>query len=80
MSRMTYISEEEELVAFAKKAAERFADNPQYSTFTTGDIEPGAFLAIRWGLGDDCVLVVKIAEDFQPVNFQQAIPRRERDL
>jgi hypothetical protein len=70
---MTTISGEQRLVDFAKKAAEYMGNDSRVHTF--GDVEPGTFLAIRWGLGDDCLMVVKLDEDFQPINFQQAIPR-----
>ncbi len=68
---MTSVAAETARMDFAKKAAEHFASNPKHSSF--GDIEPGAFIALRWGLGDDCVLVLRLHEDEEPVNFQQII-------
>lgn len=32
---------------------------------------------MRWGLGDDCVLVFRIDPDCEVVNFQQAVPRNQ---
>lgn len=78
MRRMTTISAEQGLVDFAKKAAEYMEKSPRTTTF--GDLEPGTFLAIRWGLGDDCLLVVKLDDDFHPLNFQQAIPRGDKSV
>jgi hypothetical protein len=40
-----------------------------------GEIEPGCWLALRWGMGKDCVLVLKLDEFEQPVNFQNIIKR-----
>lgn len=74
MTRMTSIASEESLVAFAAMVAARFAADPRLATL--GDLKPGSLLAIRWGLGDDCVLVVRLDEEFEPVNFQQAIAQQ----
>lgn len=70
-SRMTYIAHERALIDFAEKAARHFAANSNHSTY--GDLEPDSYLAIRWGMGNDCVLVVKLDSDFGKVNFQQAV-------
>ncbi|MEN6544472.1 MAG: hypothetical protein ABFE07_00350 [Armatimonadia bacterium] len=69
--RTTTLGQEEEQQAFAKRAAEAFAANPSIDIF--GNIEPGSFLALRWGLGDDCVLVVKLSEGHEPTNYQRLI-------
>lgn len=71
MNRMTTLSDELERIEFAKRAAKHFAEKPEHWSF--GDMKPGDFLALRWGLGDDCVLILKLDPDFQPVNFQQLI-------
>lgn len=73
MRIMTSISDTEELLEFVKKAANHFTENEKHSTF--GDLTPGSYLAIRWGLDDDCVLVLKVDENSQVVVFQQAIQR-----
>lgn len=69
--RMTRAADELALADFAKKAAQAFAKEPRMCTF--GSVTPGSLFALRWGAGDDCVLVVKLDEDFEPVNFQQLI-------
>lgn len=71
--RMTYVSTELEQIEFARKAAEDFALHPKHWSFTDGPIEPGALLALRWGLGDDCVLVLKLDDSFTPANYQQLV-------
>ena len=58
---------------FATKAARHFEANPTHQSF--GDIAPGNWLALRWGLGDDCVLVIKQHESEQAANYQQIIRR-----
>ena len=56
---------------FAKDAAKHFAENPSHSSY--GDIKPGSLIALRWGLVDDCVLVLKLNSEHIPVNYQQLI-------
>ena len=51
-------------------------DNPEISTYTeSGHIEPGELFAVRWGMGNDCVLVFRISDDFEPTNFQNIIKK-----
>ena len=59
--------------AFAHDAARAFAENPQFSTFTRGDIEPGTWFAVRWGMNEDCVVVFKIDEDTPPANYMNLV-------
>lgn len=72
MSQMTTIQQHRELADFAEMAAKAFASNEQMATFSKGLPTAGDLLALRWGLGNDCVLVVRLDENFEPVNFQQA--------
>ena len=69
--KMIYAEEVSKELDFARRAAERFAKDEKL--FTYGDIESGGFLALRWGLGEDCVVVVKIDSDHIPTNYQQLI-------
>lgn len=71
--RMVHLDEEDEVREFAKKAAKSFTANEQFITFTDGEVEAGCLFAIRWGFGADCVLVFRLDEDFEPVNYQQLI-------
>ena len=73
MMRMVYASEIDAEISFARKAAAHFAKHPEHSTYTGADIEPGCFLAIRWGLMEDCVLVVKLDETHIPTNYAQLV-------
>jgi hypothetical protein len=68
---MVYMSQEEAQIRFAKEAAKDFAEHSEHISF--GSAEPGSFLALRWGLGGDCVLVLKLDEDFIPTNYQQLV-------
>jgi hypothetical protein len=72
---MTSVNRELDIVDFVKRAAEYFEANPEGATF--GDIEPDSLLAIRWGLGNDCVLVVRLHEYEQSVVYQQAIKKEK---
>lgn len=73
--RSTTARDETKQLAFAEKAAADFAAHPDHATF--GDCEPGSFLAIRWGMGGDCVLVLKLDEFHEPTNYQQLVRKGE---
>jgi len=77
--KITYLDEEQKVLDFVRAAAEHFEKHPKHYSFTTGEIEPGCLLALRWGLGEDCVLIFRLDEYFQPIIFQQAINREEKD-
>lgn len=71
--RGTTIQAERDLADFAAEAACHFKDHPEHRTYGDDFPTPGSLLALRWGLGDDCVLVVKLDDTFQAVNFHGAI-------
>jgi hypothetical protein len=71
--RHVCIEEERRQQEFAMRAAAMFSDNPKLSVFTDGDIERGQFLALRWGLGNDCVLVLKLDDVYVPTNYGNII-------
>lgn len=73
--RMTTAWEELELIRFVERASEDFEAHPEHITYTDGEIVPGCLFAVRWGLGKDCVLVFKLDEFFQPVNYQNVITK-----
>jgi len=56
---------------FVKTAAKAFNEHPEYDSF--GDLEEGSYLALRWGLDDDSVLLLKLADDFSPTIYDQVI-------
>lgn len=70
-----YLSEETAKLYFVKEASAAFAEKPELYSYSKGRIKPGEFLALRWGLGKDCVLVVKLCEDFVPELYQQVIQK-----
>ena len=76
---MTYINDEIETQEFAKLAAERFAGNKELYSFTKDKIIPGCLFALRWGLGEDCVVVFKLDENFEPINFQQLVKKYTKE-
>ena len=71
--RLVCVSEDDEVRKFAKEAAKHFAIHEEHYTYTSGDIDAGCLFALRWGLGDDCVLIFRLDEDFEPTNYQQLI-------
>ena len=75
MTRMTTMHDERERQAFAQRAADHFANNPKHWTYSNEEgPTPGALFALRWGLGQDCVVVFRISDD-EPVNYQNIINR-----
>lgn len=68
MTRHVYMSHEVERQEFAEKAARHFKANPQHWSFSSGDITAGEWIALRWGLGDDCVLVFKVGDE-EPIIY-----------
>ncbi len=71
MIRATSLDEQRAMLAFVEKAAKSFSKEPRQCTY--GTMEPGSWLAIRWGLMDRGVMVVKLSDDFEPRNFVDAV-------
>ena len=71
MVRATTAKETEAELLFAREAAADFATHKEHSTY--GDIGVGAFLAIRWGLGDNSVLVLKLDATHEGTNYQNLV-------
>lgn len=78
--RQFYPDQEEQKLLFAKKAAEHFAANPGHCTYRIDELKRGEFLALRWGAGCDCVVVLKIDEYDEIINYCNFIPRDKADL
>ena len=70
----TSLREREKESAFVKAAAKHFAAFPNHWSYTEGDVEPGALLALRWGMDGDCVLVLRLDEMHTPVVYGNSIP------
>jgi hypothetical protein len=70
---MTHLNEECNTTNFAKKAAQWFEKKENGMTYTEESIEAGCLFALRFGHGGDCVLVFKLDENFEPINYQQLI-------
>ena len=66
-------SEEAEKLEFAKLAAERFKKYSDMYSFTLGNIVPGCFIALRWGLMDRAVLVLKLDEVTEPTVYPDMV-------
>lgn len=69
--RTTSIEDEEARVAFVKEAARMFKADERLATF--GDLTPGSLLAIRWGMHDRSIMVVKLDAEDTPSVFRDAI-------
>ena len=71
--RMTHIGETE-YEEFAKKAVKCFEAEPKAITYSEhGEPKNGELYAIRYGLGNDCVVVFRVHDFDEIVNFQQCI-------
>jgi hypothetical protein len=73
--RQTTVETTMEELDFAQKAAAYFAAHPDKSSY--GDLDPESFLALRWGLGEDCVLVLKLHDYHQATNYTNIIRAQE---
>jgi len=67
------ISSELETIEFVKRAAKCFFEDEKIATYSDDTLSSGNLFAVRWGLGEDCVLVFRLSEDFEPVIFAQAV-------
>lgn len=70
--RYVTLSEELERSGFANRAAIYFANHPEKTSYTDGNIKPEAWFGLRFGLDNDCVVVFKVGED-EPVNYQNLV-------
>src|SRR3989304_310501 len=76
-SRMTYLSNELEQIEFVKKASQDLTENLHHNSF--GELTPGSLLAMRWGLMDNCILVLKLDVQFTPVNYEEVIKAEKKN-
>jgi len=77
--RMVYMDDEDEAKAFAIKAAKGFEEHNEWMTYADKKIAAGCLFAVRWGLLDNCVLVFKLDELFEPVNYQGLIKQQREE-
>ena len=63
-------------IEFVKRAIEVFDGDLDIATFSLACLEPGCLLAIRWGLLDDCVMVVRLHDEYVPTNYTNVLERR----
>lgn len=59
--QVTTIEREAEYTAFVRAAMEAFKANPQWHSWTDGDIEPGVLMALRYTTTS--VVVFRLTED-----------------
>lgn len=71
--RLVYSSDIRGELEFANRAAAHFATHPKHSTYTDSEIIHGCFFAVRWGMGEDCVVVLKLDESHMPTNYQNLV-------
>lgn len=64
--KVVYVERIEEEVAFVKRAAEHFRENPKTYTYTDEEIDPGALFAVLWTKDSkgkpDSILVFEVGE------------------
>ena len=60
---------DKEVINFVEKAAIKFIENPKWRSYTDGEIKSGCFFALRYGLDNNGVVVFKLDEDFEPLNY-----------
>jgi len=70
---MVRIEDEKEEREFALRAATAFDADEHLVSYTDGDIKAGCFFALRFGADEDCVVVMKLDEFHEPINYQNII-------
>lgn len=65
----------EEEIQFARTAAMYFAEHPRAQTFTDGGVKPGCLFAVRWGLSDQAVAVLKLDDFAEPTVYGDLVYR-----
>lgn len=71
--KMVRLKEENEIKEFAIRAAIYFEEHKKCWSFTDQEIQADCLFALRFGLGRDCVVVFKLDENFEPINYQEII-------
>ena len=66
----------EERALFVQQAAEAFAVNKKFYTYTSGEITKGCLFAVRWGLSDDCIVVFRLDEEAEIENYANVSKKR----
>lgn len=72
--KLVYISELEEEQSFAKQSAVDFSGNENWKIL--GTIAPGEKIALRWGLDNNCVLILQLSETHTPTIYQNIIKEK----
>lgn len=57
------LKEEQHKLDFVRKAAKAFSKNKSLKTWTEEGYIPGHLMALRFGVDEDCVVVIRIGED-----------------
>ena len=63
--RNTTTHEEHEVQKLVSQATEWVNNHPWGRTLTCSEIGNGCLLAIRWGMGKDCILVLKLDDNHE---------------
>lgn len=73
---MVNVNERKERKEFAEEAATYFYKHPNKTTYTSEEIKAGELFALRFGMGDDCVVVFRLDENQDVENYQNIISRQ----
>lgn len=73
MATVVDLDQYREVATFAEAAAAWFAANPKHYSFSSPEIMADG-LALRWGIHERAVMVVKIDASFTPLIFGDIVP------
>lgn len=73
MMRLVYPSDLRDEIAFAERVAKAMGKDPEMQSYTDGEIVPGCLIGLRWGLEDDCVLVLRLSDYHTPTIYGEVI-------
>ena len=68
---MTSLKEEEALLDFVRTAIEKFNSNFKYATYSNEN-----YMALRYGIMEDCVKIIRIDPEWAPRNYQNVLKRK----
>lgn len=73
--RQYYQYKEDEKLTFANEAKVYFESHPESITYGKEGPQQGKFYALRWGMDQNCILVFKIDEYDEIVNYCEFIDK-----
>ncbi len=76
--RQIHLADTDAEKEFVLEAAKVFQKNPNIISYSYhAQPREGELLALRWGLGNDCVLVLQVDPCYEPAIYENIIPQEK---